>query len=318
MAGQRTKINLGAISVEVSLEKTSSEPKGAKWETKTVDAPDLAAAMMAPAADAVPDAPPVEWPEGKVLREQTEPVADDPFGAEPEHRQADPSIEDLGRAIGATEPAPEPPPKPTVLRGVTLEDGEFVDLTDRLAAIDEDVARGLDGMEIVAAIGANTVSRMRTRGSSFVVPVDTTSRRACAMLYAVLGESGRGLAVRWTKRTNQALGVIVASKPDEALVLLEVEFASNMKAAPAKARLASVADELTAGEREAALRFVQAIEGRKADLDSVADERRERHAALLEAAREGNLEQYDREHVVDAEIVETFEDDFASALAGQA
>jgi non-homologous end joining protein Ku len=310
MAAPRTRIALGAVSVEVSLVKTSSEPKEAKWETQTVNADGSPIASLADAINATASASP-----------DLAAAFSSPFPVDPDRVDQGIDYDDpLGERPGDPLPAP-PEPEPIaatkILRGVTVDDGTFVDLTERLAEIDEQVK--IDGMEIVAAIGANTVDRTRVRGSSYVVPFDEQSKRACTMLFEALAESGRALVVRWTKRTNQALGIIVGSKSAGTLVLLDVEFGANMKPPPAKAIVQTSIEALVDAERAAAASFVAAIEGRRSDLDGVVDERRRLHAELLTAAREGTLDAYDEAHdVVDAEVIDDVEAELAALVAASA
>lgn len=313
MAGKRTVIAVGGLEIEVSLAPTSSDPKGAKWETRTVG-PDGEPLATASLADRINSSAPVS----PALTAAVEIPAGAEVGV-----NADGDVEPIDDPLGDRQPEPEPPaaiaepePGPKVQRGVTTDDGVFVDLTERLAKIDEEVE--IKGMEIVAAIGAHTVPRERVRGACYVTPVDPEGKRACAMLYSALSEAGLALVARWTKRTNQAVGIVTGSKAHRCLLLLEVEFAANMKAPPKGALVESVVGTLTDGERSAAALFIESVAGRKADLDAVVDERRARQAELLEAAREGTLGGYDEAHEPAEAEVDEFEAEFAAIVAAQA
>lgn len=309
MAGQRTTIALGGITIEVSLAKTSSEPSAAKWESRTVDLEGRPIDSSLSLADRIN----ASAGESPALAEATAgPEPASPLGERAEQAEA---LIAGGTGLVSGHPAAPAPAATKTQRGITTDEGDFVDLTDRLAEIDERCK--LEAMEIVAAVAANAVPRERVRGSAYVAPVDEVSRRACAMLFDALAGSGRALAVRWTKRTNQALGIIVGSRAHGCLLLLEVEFAANMKAPPKGSLVEAIA--LSDTEKLAALKFVQAMEGRRADLDGVVDERRSQHAELLAHAKAGTLDAYDEAHdVVDAEIIDEVDAELAALVAASA
>src|SRR4051794_41074499 len=106
--GQRTRIVIGAAQAEVSLLKSSAPPRDAQYETRRDVSP--AAAGPGPA-----------WPdEGPAPTGETDTTAVEP-----------------GDPLGLEDEAPReqtwaPVASSTVRRGVTLESGEWVDLTDAL------------------------------------------------------------------------------------------------------------------------------------------------------------------------------------------
>jgi non-homologous end joining protein Ku len=144
-------------------------------------------------------------------------------------------------------------------------------------------------MIVAAAIPAGSVPRERVRDASYLSPIDPLGSKVCTLLYDVLRAENRALAVRWTKRTNQALGIIVASSRHKALMLLELEWSANMTAPSKRVQQATQA-QVSEGELDAATKFVQALSRPASALDELEDERAVLNARLLEAAREGTDE----------------------------
>lgn len=287
MAG-RTTLIMGGVQADVSLVKASSAPSAAKWETKTVAADALSARQMAEtdALDAQHADELAALDAGPALDAIAEGTPDDPFGVAPDPfgdgitrtMPVIPTTVEGARARDAQVPATK------TLRGVTNDAGDFVDLTDELAAIDAQVK--LPGMIVAAAIPMSAVPRERVRDASYLSPVDAMGSKVCTLLYRTLRDQQRALAVRWTKRTNQALGIIVASARHNALVLLEVEWSANM-VAPSKRIQAATEVPVSDAELTAAGKFVGALSQPASALDALEDERAVLNARLLDAAREG-------------------------------
>lgn len=330
--GQRTTIRFGGVRAEVSLLKTSGKPKAAQHETKRVvveQPPDprdghtaaLDAIETLTAREAIPAGVPVMSDGEGGVRAMTT--------AEAVHGDAAPDVSDafaradIARSIDrvAERPAPAPSsspevdplgdptadvvgdlsgmttapaPAPTkVLQGVYMPDGMFVDLTDRLAEVDERTK--LDGMEVVATIAVNSIHRERVREAHYIGGVNPDEYRVLALLWHGLRQTSRAAAVRWTKRSQQALGIIVARGvlgEDAHLLLLELEWAENMRE-PGPRVLGPINAEVAPAEAAAAVELVEAFEAGPSALNDLRDERLGKRAELLELAREGKLAAYE-------------------------
>lgn len=304
--GAVTKIKFAAgIEADVSLVKTSTEPKAAKWETRKVDAEGNPLAVLQPIPTAV-DLAEGDDPFGGGPQDMPEPVLDAvgsaPVSAPQGVRPIIPQTPDQARQRDAMAARAVPPAVKTQ-RGVTRKTegkpDEFVDLTGQLAEIDERVKIG--GMEVIAAISSPSVPRNRIRDAHYLVPKDDAGRKVLALIWHALADGtgkSRALVVRWSKRTNQAIGVIVP-RAGKWLELLEVEFSSAMRAVPP----AAIIDvEMSEQAIANATRFVDSLGGHKSDLDAIDDERRTLHAQLLESARNGKTWEMPARDDVDDEI----------------
>jgi hypothetical protein len=295
VAGQRTEIVLGDVRAEVSLVNAYGDPSGTRWETARVDA----AGNVIPDAttlDALPD--PVMIGSGSAPAPvEPEPDADeieslDPFGGSdpkdlipPRAPGAAPIIpQDAAQAAARDAQHGISAPMTRVARGTTGPDG-FVDLTERLSEIDEYVR--IDGLRIDAAIPAGRVPRERITAAKYVVPQNATAQKVVGLLFDAMHERERELVVRWSKRTNQALGILVASSKRGALMLYEVEWAGSEKRVPPAAKIAGVADNCSPDERASARSYLTRLSQPAGALDDLVDERRALHRGLLEAAKAG-------------------------------
>lgn len=332
-------IRAGALRAEVSLIKTSVQRKDAKWETRrvavtdevlpTVETPEQAAreaavSMMGGAGTA--EHRELLEPFGRLVASEQIPegsavmvsgdgqsvVAQDlPMG------DLEPPVDRVAAVAPPQAGGPHPvipqsreqaiqrdsvmarnvPPATKTLRGVTV-DGSFVDLTDELKGIDDRAQ--IDGMEVVGAISAR-VPRERIRDSYWISPQTDEATGVLRLLHHGLSTSRQALAVRWTKRTNQAVGVIVADATQDALVLIEVEFADAMVKAPGKAK---VAGEVSEREAQAVSSWLEGLGAKRSDLDAVVDERRRLQADLLTAARDGRTWEMPEPDAFDDELAQ--------------
>lgn len=200
--------------------------------------------------------------------------------------------------------APEyTPPPTTVQQGIHRDDGTWVDLTDRFEEVDR--LTKLEGMHVVATIATNTVPRERVRDAFYVTGTDPDTFKVLALLWRGLRMTHRAAVVRWTKKTAQACGIIVArgalplpsgaaprGEESAHLVLLEVEWAQNMRGIPRKAG-GPIMREVEDDEVAAAVDLVQAFAAGPSALNDLADERLAKRAELLERAKAGTLEDYE-------------------------
>jgi hypothetical protein len=255
--GQRVELRVGGVAAEVALVKTSGRPKAAMHETRRVDGP------------------PTFVPVGEeVLADET------PFG----FAGGDPETNATYQhpVLGMPDP-------PEYRHGVTREaDGGWEDLTERLAEIDERTR--LDGMEVAYTVASSAVPRLRVRDAHFVAPADQGATGVLAHLWQGLRDGDLAALVRWTKRTNQALGAIVASGTvlNAHLVLLELEWTASMRALPARARLGDAVEAVTPQGARAVADLLDALRGRPGVVAHMRDERAAQRAELLDAARAGH------------------------------
>lgn len=324
--GQRTTLRLGTVEAEVSLIKTSASPRAAQHETRRVAAE--AVSGLSPTPDRVEDfggkatpeqmvaagafgppdeggaaaelarALPAEFPEATTAAGHLPPDGvRDAFGADEEPDEPARSdaafpplqgpVPDALRGQGLAD-LRAPQPETVVQQGVTTEAGEWVDLTGELKAIDERCI--LDGMEVAAAVARNAVPSERIRDAHFLAPAGPGAPKVLALLWSALRRTNRAQLVRWTKKTNQALGAIVArgaADGDPHLVLLELEWKANMKAVPRRASLAAALAATGEAELAAAEDYVMALHRNPSVFDDLRDERAGQRADLLEASRVG-------------------------------
>lgn len=267
--GHKTSIRLGGATVEVALLKTTSQPREARYETWRED-------------------------EGGDQPEQPQPPELPSEAFKPLDVRAPTPLEDAPRPTPAAEGATAAlaaEVRREVRQGVTLN-GERVDLTEQLARIDE--ATRLEAMEPAAAVPLNSLPRERIVGSHWLAPSGPGSGKAIKLLATQLRAAGRGLAVTWTKKSNQALGVLVPHRRGRATVLLLLELAwADHWREPEDRVLAVQHAETTPGEHAAAERFVEAYAAPASALDGLVDTRLRARGALLEAARAGDADTYE-------------------------
>lgn len=251
MSNLLTRIVIGGASADVALVKSSAKPKEAKHEVRTFSLTG------------------------------TEPEIDESVVA----GDGSPFDEALlvPPTIGET---PAPAPAKVTVQGVTDIDGRFVDLTERLYAIDENTR--LDGVNVECTVPIAILPRTWVRDAYFIVPNGMSAGRFLAYVWSGLTPTGLGAVVRWTKRTDQFLGAIVprgSAARGASLMLLEFEWSANMRAIPENARLDVTAVPDTGREQsEQAFRTMQQS---PRVIMGMRNERAAQRAELLEATREG-------------------------------
>ena len=283
--GQRTELIFGGAKAEVSLIKTSVKPREARHDVKWPE--------QSPEATAEDVAPTIAALDERDAERRSPASAVDPFGTNPTAEvgtdgwAADtPAGADLVQADDEQHVEPVKP-----MQGVELEGGEFIDLTDRLAEIDERTK--IEGMEITATIPQQSVPRERVRDAHWIATGGPEASEFLKLLGHGLRVRGAAAVVRWTKRTNQALGIIVLRKVGrkDALLLLELEWAQNMRE-PSERVTGPHTFQVRDDAQVAAERLVSAYAEAPEVLDRLADERLAKRAELLTAAREGRLDDY--------------------------
>ncbi len=248
MGAQRTKLKLGGIDVDISLVKACSPPSAARWDTWMVDE------------------------EGKLVDESK---------SEPSEPKGEDSSEGGTLYSSLGQPAPT---KYRRARGVILDDGTRIDLTEELKRIDEYVK--IDGIQVIGSIPLYAIPRSRILETSYAVPQNPLSQKALGILYGALTRASKALLVRYTKRTNQALGILAPAGYGGCIVLTEIAFASHLHWPPASANVADT--KFSRQEMDAAMDYIFArVVPLKEGLDEVDDERRILQAELLKNTREG-------------------------------
>jgi hypothetical protein len=269
---QRTSVRIEGVALEVVLVKASRKPREAQHDVRRV-------------VEAVHDrgaapAHGVLWPC---------PLDDDLGG-----------VEELEPGDVAENPAENPAEISAVKaerveRGVWREvpgdvDGEpvkeWVDLTDRLAAID--AVHVLDGLTVAHTQRSPSIPRSLVRDHYYVAPAGRDARKGLALLALALRREDLVAVVRWTKRTAQALGVLVPTGRGDALALslLELEWPANLRAVPDRARLSEA--WTTDDGVDSAAELLLAVVGKPSALAELRDTRAEARAELLAAARAGD------------------------------
>lgn len=252
---QRTRVRIGPREVEVALFKTSGSMPQAQHDTRRVDEHgELIEEGRPSAAAALPGA----------------------TGGQREHRAA------ASRPTRLTKAPAE------YRHGVTV-DGDFIDLTELLDAIDE--RNKLDAAEINSTVPNRTLPRLRIRDAYYVAPAEPDALPFLSHLWVGLHKTDSAALMRWSKRTNQALGALVPARSggraDGApiLIVLELEWAAAMRPAPAQAWL----DVTTVSEAgaDAVTEAMRALRRTPEVWDELRDERNAQRAEALDAARRG-------------------------------
>lgn len=289
-ASTTTTLRLGAVEAPVGLFKTTGDPKQRKYETAGPHGGALRRKV-----DAVPD---------------PEPTPIDAFGVQPgEAEKAEPASEPVAVADLLYEEGHEDEPitPDEVRRGIRREDGTFVDLTEQLAKAEEDSR--LERMEVVAFLSARQVPRERVLSTYYLGSTNedkdpTTTGRVLRILYEALRAKRRAAVVRFTKRKGQTLGVVVPYGRQGALLLLELAFAEHFRT-PNKRCLAHMSAHVTEGEVARAVELVEAMAGRRNDLDDIRDRRAALEAELVARAEAGELDAYEPvEEAPEAELLD--------------
>lgn len=289
-ASTRTTLSLGLVEADVKLYKTTG--KGEKDPTFTTAGPNgypLRAEQRAREAEV----------------EETE--AADPLGFADDDGTAVPPAplaveEDPGSEVPAADSstvvASAPGTFKTVMveeetgvevepedvrRGVRLDDGTFVDLTGRLAAIDEETK--LDRIQVLDFIRRERVPRERVVGSYYLAADSKSSPRVLRVLFEGMKRAERVAIVRWTKMKGQSIGLLVPHGSG-ALVVLECVFADAARK-PNAACLAHMRAAVTEKQVDRAVELIESMNAAPSALDGYFDRRAQLQRELAEKAEKG-------------------------------
>jgi non-homologous end joining protein Ku len=310
-----TTLYVGTLKASVGLFTTKADPaKTAKFDTAGPNGGTLKFEQRSVAVP-VGEEPGAESP-----------VASDPLAAEHERERValaaaqaadDEAFErEFGGLPGRSFPAPAPAESAATLvdgefrrvlveegsgqiveadavrRGVRREDGSFVDCTEQITAIEERTK--LDRIDIIRCIDGTRIRRERVLGSYYVGAQDAEAKAALRLLYDALRERREVAIVKYTTRSRQQLGVIMPHATTGTLVLLNVVWAEDWRAAPAKA---TSIQKVAVPERQvlAMCKLLGALHGHVDDLDVQRDDAVALREELKARALAGEM---------DAEVVE--------------
>jgi non-homologous end joining protein Ku len=267
--GAKTTLAFGLVKCPVALYKTTSDEKDAKWDTagpnggvlrlRDTPAPAVTETVRAdPLADRSPE-------EKFAASVETAPGRDEPRFVE----------EGSGQLVATHE----------VRRGIRKDDGTFLDLTEGLAQIAERTR--LEEMRVTDFIRIEQVQRERIVGSYFLAPDGEGAPKVVRLLSAAMRETHRAAVVKWTKRSKQSLGVLVADPRTCSLRLIEMAWAEDVREAPEKCHAPRNAD-VTEEEVQNAIDLVNAMASNRAEsLDAQADDARAMRRELVARAEAG-------------------------------
>jgi hypothetical protein len=297
--GQKQTLRVGHRDVPVQLISMKQSVAEAKYETRRVERAEPA---------------PVEATPSPVPVEAVAPAPADLLAPAPAPEPTSGGFEPLERET-ADVSASSAEPVVTIERGVTGPGGVWVDCTERLEAID--TATKLSAMQLEFTVARNHLPSERVTGAHYMAPAGEGAPAILTALWVALKTEQCAAVVRWTKRTNQALGAIVprGTKGHEHLVLLELAWSAEVRSLEARANLSTLVGDTELGSPivEAARDLVVAFREGPSVFESVVDERTEQRAALLEAAREGRKWSPPEQHEVTVSEVEAFDHAVADA-----
>jgi non-homologous end joining protein Ku len=315
---QKTTLSFGLVNVPVALLKTTQEPADQKYDTAGpnghplhhemrlfdrqtgemiaptnqgvgVGQTDEEAEYPAPTPDPGPDAPP-----------SSDPL--DPDEAQKAFGAAAGLTGSEQRQVLVEAESSVVVPKDEVRRGIREGDGTFLDLTDGLDSIDE--ATKLDRMGVVKFIDVGQVPRELVQGSHYLLADGPDAGRALRYLYAGMRETRRVAVVKFTKRTKQALGIIVPQGRTGAMLVLELGWPNHVRDAESDDRiLAHTQFEPQESALRATCALIEAMSGTAAEsLELQRDDRELLRAELLAAAAAGEEFEVPAEPVAEGDV----------------
>lgn len=275
-ASSRTLLAWGFAEAPVALMKTSTDKADRlpEWETAGPSGRPLERALVKGGKRCEPEAP-VEIP--------VTVAESDPLSAAP---AVDPAPRETAE-MGVCEVGSDESVTPDEFRrGLRADDGTFIDVTDQLEKIA--VETKLEVMEVIAFIRREQIHRDRIVGSYYLASDGPGVPKVLALLRHAMAVTARVAVVKWTKRTRQALGVIIPGTHGS-LEVIELEWSLNMLR-PGPRCLAHVEVGLSQGEKNAATELARAMAESSAVLDDQEDDRVRLEHALELRARTDRLE----------------------------
>lgn len=278
-----TDLFIGTLGVSVGLFGTNAKPAGLPgFETAGPNGGRLKYEMRGAPAPA-----PVEGVESLPVEEgASDPLAETPAVA----RSSEPSsagamVDGEFRQVLVEEGSGEVVESDAVRRGVRLDDGRFVDCTEQLGAIE--ARTKLERIDIERCIDSTRIRRQRVVGARYVGGQDAEAMAALSLLWHALRANRQVAVVKYTLRKRQYLGVIEAGTGG-LLVLLDLVWSEDWRAAPAKARVGDVAVPAEQVEKMGAL--LGALHGTVDVLDELRDDAIALREELLVRAQAGEMD----------------------------
>lgn len=152
-----------------------------------------------------------------------------------------------------------------------LWDGDtFIDCTEQLAEIED--ATKMEDMAVESFIRTQNIPRERIVASYFVTPQNKYGLRVLALLHAALRKSSHAAIVRWTARSRQSLGVLIAH-PQGGLILQKLVWVEKARLAPELSQeVAKLARSAPEEEVDATVGLIEQMAERgRAHLDELRD-----------------------------------------------
>jgi DNA end-binding protein Ku len=279
--GTKTTLAFGLVSCEVALYKTTGEAeKPPKFEYAGPNGgallvPELGTEAATATMQAVSDAQ-------SASPRRSDPLADDPAAAFAQIAAVD---EAPAEPTWVEEGTGEQVPKSERRRGLRDVDGHFADLTDGLAEIEERTQ--LEEMRVADFIRTEEVRRERVLGSYYLAPEGAGAAKVVRLLHEAMRVEKRVAVVKWTKRSKQALGVLVPHPASKSLMVIELAWAEDVREVPIKVTAPGEVD-VTGTEIAVACELVQAMCSTRAEsLDSQVDDSRSMLRELIERVEAG-------------------------------
>lgn len=197
-----------------------------------------------------------------------------------------------------------------VRRGIRLDDGAFVDCTGRLQAIEDETK--LEQMEVVKFIDVGQVERARVLASYYIGASEPKGAKPLHLIYEAMKARRRVAVVKWSSRSRQSLGVLVAHGKSETLMLLKLAWAEDWREAPSKA-ISVMRAGVTEAEIEMAAQLIDAMSDTVDSLDELRDDAIELREVLRAEALAGEVEPFEPPPATEEDVA--LEDAFAASLA---
>lgn len=284
-AATLTKLVMGSVKAEVGLFTVKASPsKLADFDRAGPSGGKLRVEQVAIEVEAEEQSPGDEPVRMDPLTE--EPVAE-PVAEPPVDVSAPPSAEGEYKSVLVEEGTDKVVAPDQVRRGVRLEDGRFIDLTDQIAAIE--TRTKLDKMEIVSFMDVGQLQAERVVGAYYIGAADKAAPRPLRLLFEGLKAKRRVAIVELTKRSRQSLGVIRAHGKSGTLVLHEMIWHEDFRVPPPKA-LAIRQAVVTEAEVASMCSFIDAMADTREALDELRDDALSLRSELRARAEAGEMD----------------------------
>lgn len=188
--------------------------------------------------------------------------------------------------IGQNDPRVTSPSAPLAprRRGLILDDGTFLDLTEQIARIEENTQ--LNEMNVIAFIRREQVPREMIQGSYWIGINGPGGGRALKLIHGASKKTGRVAVVKWVKKTRQAYGVLVPHRSG-VLIALELAWADTWRDPDERILTPYQQAEVTEEEIETAGQLITAMGDSRVILEEMEDDAVVLRRELVRAARAG-------------------------------